>query len=162
MGPKPHAKNPSIAHAKNTTTSPPSITPRQLRPVITASLIADTFIEFTQTLWDGACWFGYEPCSKKWHRCDDTYCTGWERPEWADPDHVDASLDVVRELRNIIRPMIDTATTADQKRLGSFRFIADCLRFLDIPRNAACAPATRRTWRLCAQAPESKPRTKPK
>jgi hypothetical protein len=104
--------------------------------VPTASLIADLFISQNEDCWGGSlsggCWFGYEPKSRKWFKADDLYCSHWEAGAiaWSDPDHVDAGLDVVALLRDIIRPMADLADTATQVRLGGFHIIAAAMKFL--------------------------------
>lgn len=143
MGPRTNrAKIPSIAHAKSPSqprrarhaNNPPSITPRQLRPVITASLLADLWIEKNDDYWGGAksggCWYGYSTKTRQWYHANDIYCSHWECCEWTDPDYVDASLDVVAELRKIIKPFTDTASVAEQKRLGGWAIISDAMRFL--------------------------------
>ena len=132
--------SPPQIHAQEPSNNTPSLTRRALRPVISQAYICDLWIEQNNTCWpdergNQSRFFGYCRENKSWHSRKllgpDFWTSNWQRDQYCVPfeDYVP---DVIASIREVIAPHIETASPADQRRLGSFPFLTGCFRMLQL------------------------------
>ncbi|HEY8031127.1 MAG TPA: hypothetical protein VIF02_01800 [Methylocella sp.] len=107
-----------------------SLSRRSLRPAITQVFISDLFVEYNQQYEETNTYYAYCAATKRWHVARDTYCTEWEHAEWSDTDDPDITPLIFRDIIDIIRPLAETSSHAEQRRVMSHGFIAGVVRLL--------------------------------
>jgi hypothetical protein len=75
-------------------------------------------------------YYAYCASTKHWHVARDTYSSQWRHAVWSDPDSSDILPMIYHDLINIIRPLVETASHAEQRRVMSHAFIAGVVRLL--------------------------------
>ena len=105
------------------------------RPTITQSLVCDLFIECNETFWGDPAshYWGYLRQNRTWHKCRE--CGGQMLDNWAADRHgqpfEDYLPEVHRDIQRVIRPLLETASAAEQRRAGSFIFVNGVMRMLE-------------------------------
>jgi hypothetical protein len=104
---------------------------RNLRPAITQVFAADLFVEYNQTHYEETnTFFAFGVHDRKWRVARDTYSTQWEHAVWSEPDESDILPMIYHDLIGLIRPLVETASHAEQRRVMSHSFIAGVIRLL--------------------------------
>ena len=111
--------------------------PRALHPTLSQSLICDLFISRNEQFWGSehspSHYWGYCRETRAWHKCRE--CAGYMTDDWAaDRCHrpfEDFLPEVHRDIHRVIQPLLETATPAEQRRVGSFAFAHGVVRMLE-------------------------------
>jgi len=146
MSPGPNANN-----ATN-----PSLSRRALRPVISQAYCAELFIERNDEFWCDEYgfpdrYYAYCRADKAWHVAHEV--SGYIYPDDADwrcslngEPQQDFRPAVMFDLRRLLAPLLDTASPAEQRRAGSYYFLAGTIRLLEHDPRMIRAPEDFR-WR---------------
>ena len=96
------------------------------RAVISQSLACDLFISRNETFWDSCdrpeYFWGYLRENRTWHKCPENgglMLDNWRADRHCQPFE-DYLPEVHRDIQRVIRPLLETATPAEQRRAGSF------------------------------------------
>ncbi len=126
--------------------------PPVFRPTLTQALVCDLFIERNDEFWGSenhpSHFWGYLRSNKTWHRCGE--CANYMTANWAADRHGQPFEDFLpaihRDIHRVIRPLLETATPAEQRRAGSFVFINGVVKMLEHDPRVIILP-----WELNAE-----------
>jgi len=111
---------------------------RKLKPVISQRNLAQLFIEANDLFWrpyDGLRYWAYDAQNKCWHKFQDSGShIGHGYGSWCETDGepwIDYRPAVFFDLVKVLDPLLETASPADQRRAGTYRFLSDTIKLLE-------------------------------
>ena len=113
---------------------------RKLRPAITQVFVSELFVEYNQTYEETGAYYAYCQHDKKWRVCRDTFSTQWEHAEWSDPDVLDIVPMIYHDIIQLLQPMVETLSHAEQRRVMSHGFIAGVVKLLQQDQRLRITP----------------------
>ena len=142
-------------HARIPTSS--SLSPRQLRPVLSQAYIARLFVEANDALWrehgDFPHYWTFDAQAKVWHKCQelggylDRHIFDWRTGPQGEPA-IDFRPGVFFDLVQIVNPLLEIASPADQRRAGSYNFLNQTIKLLEHHERIVMS-----SWRDLEEAP---------
>lgn len=114
--------------------------PRNLRPVISHSLVVDLFVERNDDLENHSTYFAFSTRERAWRLCEDFLAPAWESPRWSEPSVRDVTPLVFKRVIEIIKRLTETASPAEQRRCLSHAFISGTIKLLEHDERCVCEP----------------------
>lgn len=137
-------------HASTNPSVPASLTRRQLQPIITQSFLAELFIEANDVFWRpqyglNMYYYAYCRAQKVWHKCRETggyldHGCGWWMTDQYDAPLEDFRPAVFHDLRQLLAPLLETASPATQRRCATFAFLNGTMKLLECDPRIVIAP----------------------